>query len=260
MRECGSPVVLVCTCCGETRTVEFHCKRRWCPACQPMVTARRMDRWRHAISGLQWPLFVTLTIPNSPDPDSLRNLKSAWSKLRRRKLIREKVKGGVATFEVTNKGNGWHPHIHAVCDCRWLSIHVPEPLRTDPPHVVKAKCEMAQRELSSLWGDVLGIDSAVVWVQRVKQVDQMAAEVLKYCMKGDEMLTCSDKIAPMLEVISSTRMLAGWGSLHPLPSPDEEEKPGIKCDQCGEEKSYLPSDVVSYITQRSDQRTYQAPR
>ena len=173
--------------------------------------------------------------------------------------MREKIKGGVATFEITNKGNGWHPHIHAVADCRWLSIHTPEPLRTDSAPVVREKCRMAQAELSSLWADVLKTDTAVVWIQRVKQVDTMAAEVLKYCMKGDELLSSTEPIVPMLNVIASTRMLAGWGSLHPLPSPDEEGTPGVKCEDCGEEKSFLPSEVVSYITARSDNTTFQKP-
>jgi hypothetical protein len=217
-----------------------------------MVSAMRMQRWGHAIEKLQWPLFLTLTMPNSPDPDSIRNLKNAWAKLRRRKLIREKVRGGVATFEITNKGAGWHPHIHAVADCRWLSIHVPEPLRTDPAHVVKEKCQLAQKELSALWGDVLGLENAVVWVQRVKQVESMAKEVLKYCMKGSELITSPQPISPLLETLRSTRLLAGWGSLHPLPSPDEEDKPSVECSNCNATKSFVPEEVAHFITRRQD--------
>lgn len=225
-----------------------------------MISARRMERWGWVIETLQWPLFVTLTIPNSPDPESLKHLKKCWGKLRRRKLLRDKVKGGVATFEVTNKGNGWHPHIHAVMDCRWLALHVPEPLRTDPAEVVKQKCQLAQKELSALWADVLDEPTAVVWIQRVKEVSRFASEILKYCMKGSELLESPEPIVPMLEVIKSTRMLAGWGSLHPLPSPDDEEKPAVACENCGEEKTFVPEEIAHYLTKRSDNRSFQAPR
>ncbi len=252
MEACGRPVGLICTCCGENKEVKFHCQRRWCPECQPMISAQRIQRWSHAIQKLQWPLFVTLTMPNSTDPESIRHLKNAWRKLRNRKLMREKVRGGVATFEITNKGKGWHPHIHAVMDCRWLSVHVPEPLRTDPSHVVKQKCEWAQRELSSHWAECLGEEEAVVWVQRVKQVDSMAKEVLKYCMKGSELVSSPDPISPLLNVLRGTRMLAGWGSLHPLPSPDEEDQPSVECPNCNATKSFVPEEVAAFITRRQD--------
>lgn len=224
-----------------------------------MVSAQRVNRWEHAIAQLQWPLFVTLTIPNSQDPESIKQLKKDWSKFRRRKLVRDKVKGGVAAFEITNKGNGWHPHIHAVCDSRWFSFDVPEPLRTDSAEMVKHKCSMAQKEVSSLWAEVIGEEASVVWIQRVKQKETVAREILKYCMKGDELIESPDPIAPMLRVLKSTRMLAGWGSLYPTPSPDEEDKPSVQCEDCGEEKTFLPADVVSFMTSLSDNRSFQPP-
>lgn len=260
MAQCGNEMTLVCTCCGEQKSVFVHCKRRWCPSCQPMVSAVRMERWGHAIEQMQWPLFITLTIPNSVDPESLRVLRSAWSRLRRRKLISSRIRGGVATFEITNKGSGWHPHIHAVADCRWLSLHVPEPLRTDPSVVVQEKCRLAQKELSSLWADVLQVDTAIVWVRRVKEVGSMAKEVMKYCMKGSDLVESVDPISPMLRVLKQTRTLSGWGSLHPLPCPDTEDSPAVECEKCHSQGAFLPAEVVSYITQAADNRSYQAPK
>lgn len=256
MRECGDEFWLTCTCCGEQRSGKMRCKRRWCPECQPGLSMKRMARWGHAIETMQWPLFLTLTMPNSEDPESLRILRDAWGKLRRRKLIHTKIKGGVATFEVTNKGNGWHPHIHAVADCRWLSLHVPEPLTTDKKEVVAQKCKLAQQELSALWADVLGVKESVVWIQRVKSVGTMAKEVLKYCLKGSELIECEEQIAPLLRVIQKTRMLSGWGSLHPLPKEEEEDKPSVACDKCGAESAWLPNEVISYLMPK-DKPTFQ---
>jgi hypothetical protein len=247
LARCGDPFMLTCTCCGEEKETEIRCKKRWCPVCAWEISAKRYARWGHAIAQLQWPLFVTLTVPNTPNPESLRRLRKSWGKFRRRKLIREKVKGGVAGFEVTNKGNGWHPHIHAVMDCRWLSLHVPEPYRLDTAATVKEKCRLAQLEVSALWADQIDEPGAVVWISRVYG-DNVAAEVLKYAAKGSDLIASPEPIAPMLRVMAGTRMLSGWGCLHPLPSPDEDEESGVTCQSCGSEKSFLPNDVVAYLT------------
>lgn len=226
---------------------EEHCLKRWCPACSPIVTATRFHKWKHALSLLQWPLFITLTIPNSEDPEQLRFLRSRWSSFRRRKIIRSRVKGGVASFEITDKGNGWHPHLHALIDCKWLALHVPEPLPTDSADLVKLKCQYAQRELSHAWADTIGEQTAVVWATRAAG-DKAIMEVLKYAVKTDDLLNAVQPIAPMLRVIAKTRMLSGFGSLHPMPSPDQEEGTLLCCEKCGAEKSYLPDEIIHYIT------------
>lgn len=246
LEKCGEAIPIMCTHCGERHQASFHCRRRWCPCCARMLAATRTAKWGKAIESLQWPLFLTLTIPNSEDPEALRFLRGAWSKFRRRKLIRTKIRGGVAGFEITNKGEGWHPHLHAVADCRWLSLHVPEPRADDSAAVKKEKCRLAQLELSSLWADQIKHDHAVVWVSRVKG-GNIAKEVLKYACKGSELLESESPISPMLRVLAKTRTLSGWGSLHPLPSPDEEEKPLVSCDACGEEGCFMPEEIVHYL-------------
>ena len=246
LEECGTPVPLTCTCCGEGRLAESHCMRRYCPSCQPIVTAQRHARWSHAVSALEWPLFITLTIPNSEDPESLRFIRKKWTSFRRRKIIADQVKGGIATFEVTNKGNGWHPHLHAIIDCEWLSIHTPKPRPFDTKAVVKQKCQLAHAELSTQWADMIGTDEAIVWAHRVYG-DQAINEVLKYAAKGSDLIDSPQPIAPMLRVISSTRTLSGFGSLYPLPNPDHQEGPLIACEKCGAEKSYLPESIIQFI-------------
>jgi hypothetical protein len=156
------------------------------------------------------------------------------------------VKGGVATFEVTNKGQGWHPHLHALFDCEWLAIHTPKPKPFDSTAVIKQKCEFAQKELSSQWADMIGADQAIVWVRRAYG-PEVISEVLKYAAKGSELIDSPDPIAPMLRVISATRTLTGFGSMHPLPSPDKEDGPLVVCESCGEAKSYLPDTIISFL-------------
>lgn len=244
--KCNQPVRLVCVCCGETKETTTRCMLRYCPACAPAVTARRMARWAPVIDRIKWPLFVTLTIPNSEDPESLRALRGHWSKFRRRKIMRERVAGGIATFEVTNKGKGWHPHIHAVADCKWLSLHVPEPTRRDSRDVIAEKCRLAQAEMSAAWATQIRNPIAFVWIRRVAG-QGMPREILKYAVKGSDLLASPEPIAPMLRVLRQTRTLSGWGNLHPLPSPDADETPEVECPECHSVKSFVPSDVLSRI-------------
>ena len=244
--ECGTPIPLTCTCCGEHRVAEQHCMRRYCPSCQPLVTAKRHARWSAALSKLQWPLFITLTIPNSEDPESLRFLRKKWGCFRRRKIIADKVRGGIATFEVTNKGQGWHPHLHAILDCQWLAIHTPAPAPTDSKAVIKQKCEFAHRELSLQWANMIDNEQAIVWAHRVYG-DQAISEVLKYAAKGSDLINSPQPIAPMLRVLSSTRTLSGFGSLHPLPNPDRDTGAVCICDKCGAEKSFMPDEIIKFL-------------
>jgi len=259
MRECGATMALVCVCCGLTKDVPIRCKRRYCPACQPKLAAEKVARWTHAISKIQWPLFLTLTMANSHDVESIHYIKKRWQAFRRRKLIVERIKGGVASYEITNKGKGWHPHIHAICDCRWLSLHVPEPLRTDNKETVAEKCKMAQREVSSLWANQIKQDTAIVDVRRVYDSKKIVLEVLKYAMKGTDLVASKTPIAPLLRALKGSRLLAGWGSLHPMPELDPEEEPELECPKCKETKSYMPADIVMFMsrttssTSQSDQ-------
>ena len=246
LEACGLEYWLTCTHCGEEHETTTSCKKRWCPVCAPVLSAERHGRWRHAVGKLQWPLFLTLTLPNSEDPEQLLHLKKAWGRFRRRKIFADKVKGGVGSFEVTNKGQGWHPHLHAVIDCRWLAVHTPEPHSSDSADLVSLKCEHAQKELAAAWADCIGEPEAVVWVRRVYG-DGVIDEILKYSVKAQQLLECPDPVAPMLRVIRQTRTLSGFVSLFPLPSPDQEQDVQTACKQCGEEKTLMPSELVTRL-------------
>lgn len=243
LRNCGKGIGLVCTSCGDRRATETRCRKRWCPVCAPAVARERLRRWKAAVAGLQWPLFVTLTIRNSEDVESVRFLRESWGKFRRRKLIRERVSGGVAAVEVTNNGKGWHPHLHAVVDCQWLALYTREPKRGDSPEVVKALCQSAAQELGDLWASQVRQETASVQVARVTG-DQATIYALKYATKAAELLAVPGELAPMIRVLRKTRLVSGFGSLHPLPAVDVESKPGVCCEACGAESQWLPETVV----------------
>ena len=127
------------------------------------------------------PYLITLTVKNGDDLDerqahltkSLRKLmdhrrnfnagvaRAPWTELC-------KVEGAVYTLELTNKGNGWHPHCHMIA---------------------LAASEPSQEALSAEWHRITG-DSFIVDVRPiVGDPSEGFMEVFKYAVKFSD-LTC----------------------------------------------------------------------
>ncbi len=251
LETCGLPMPLVCTHCGTSKVTETQCRQRWCPACAWVIKQKRLTRFRGAVARMQWPLFVTLTRANSDDPETVRIFRQEWSKMRRRKIIADKVKGGVVGIEVTNTGNGWHPHLHAIIDCEWLAIHTPKPHWSDSAEVFSTKCQHAQAELAWLWGSVCKQENSCVWVERVSG-DAALVYSLSYSIAGSDLVDSPEPIGPMLRVMQKTRLVSAFGSLHgQTAAMDQDERPVMVCECCGTEKSYCPTSVI-YSISRTD--------
>ena len=196
---------------------------------------------------MQWPAMLTLTRANSDDPETVRIFRSEWSKMRRRKLVAEKIKGGVCGIEITNTGKGWHPHLHAIIDCRWLAIHTPPPHWGDSPEVVKEKCQHAQGELAWLWGAVCKQKNSQVWVTRVHDIGALVYS-LKYSIKGSDLVESAEPIGPLLRVLAKTRLVSAFGSMHgKTKEMDADERPVMCCESCGQEKTLCPASVIYSI-------------
>jgi len=248
---CGLPVPLVCACCGNGKIVETRCKKRWCPACSYGVMRKRMDRFSGAVRLMKWPMHLILTQPNSPDPETIRDLRERWGKMRRRKLIASQIPGGVASIEITNSGNGWHAHLHAIVDCEWLAIHTPKPEWSDSRDVKIQKFEHARLELSGVWSSVIKSPHAVVLAKRARDKN-VAAYVLKYACKGSDLINSPEPIGPLLKVMDRSRLISAFGNLHGRTAEmDDDEKPGIQCTECQNEKSFVPLAVIDHYTRRN---------
>lgn len=258
LANCGSPVHLVCTCCGQRKTAEAHCSRRWCPACAWGIHHERMRKYSAAIEAFQWPLFVTLTQPNSATVDSVTEIRKAWSRMRRRRLIANRVRGGIVAVEITNKGQGWHPHLHAVLDCEWLALHVPPPRKTDSARIIREKCDYARAELSATWADVIGEPKSIVLAARAAR-GAAASYALKYATKAAELIECESEIGPLIDVMEKSRLLTTFGSLYGRKDLIEEEKVPMPCSSCGEIKTMMPEDLAFRFFGRDNiklQRSY----
>ncbi|MDZ5288698.1 protein rep, partial [Helicobacter pylori] len=126
-------------------------------------------------------VFITLTVKNGDDfLERFGHLEQSFQTLKnRRRDSRKKgrgfnefskVDGCVYSYEITNKKNGWHPHLHMVALVDdWID----------------------NKKLSSEWEAITG-DSKIIDVRRIKpdeNGDYMEAfmECFKYCMKFSEM-------------------------------------------------------------------------
>lgn len=252
LHDCGLPASLTCTHCGGKHSVETRCKRRWCPSCARAISVQRIQRYERRLQHLQWPLWLTLTIRNRDDLSVVADLKSGWKQFRRRKLFTAHTVGGLWAMEVTERGNGWHPHIHAMLDCKWLAADTPPPAPGDTQAHIAEKITYAKAELASVWGECIGQEIGIALAVR-KSGPTAIRELLKYAVKGTDLLETLLPIADLIRTIDAGRTISTFGSLRngKLPPEPDDDSPGLACTSCGNSGSWLPSEVADRILHMS---------
>jgi len=156
------------------------------------------------------PYLVTLTVKNGPDLEerqthltkSLRKLldrrrnfnagvaRSPWTELC-------KAEGAVYTLELTNKGNGWHPHCHMIV------------LAASAPY---------QSDLSAEWLRITG-DSMIVDVRPITgDPSEGFMEVFKYAVKFSD-LTLNDNWHAA-QILKGKRLLNSFGLFRGVDIPE----------------------------------------
>jgi len=264
LRECGTPMSLVCICCGGQKLAEVRCKRKWCPCCVRAIAAKRVSRYEAAVDAMRWPLFVTWTVPNSEaiDIGRVRWMRRGFGKLRAQNWWKKEVKGGIASVEVTNIGNGWHPHLHSVIDCRWLAVKTPPPKPFDTHRQLESKFRQAATEVAERWARTLKVPVAKIKAKRAFTKNSpgeipegsttIAREVLKYSVKTSDLLECEEPIGDLIRTLEQCRLVTSWGSCYgkKLTLPDDMREPP-PCTTCGAKRSLLPDLVVDRIVGRS---------
>lgn len=235
IRNCGAEFSMTCTGCGAGIAVPQRCKVKWCPVCARIKSAERAAKLRIAVEQMADPVHLTLTMANVTDwsRPHLRHLIESFGRLRRNKVW-QRCKGGVYNLEVTNKGKGWHPHLHALIDCSWLSHLVPEPTRHTSKFHRKNLSERAHAELCAVWGMCLRQDGSdpSVWVRRCDV--GAAAEIAKYVIKPDEIISITQSIIPLIQSLQSCRVTASFGSMRGKTKikTDDSDRPKLSC-ACG---------------------------
>lgn len=226
--KCGEPLPLHCKGCGMVHESAVKCNRKWCPSCGPRRGNERAGRMAVMFHEIRWPMHVTLTVPNEERgvvrPTVLKELMAGMKRLRRMALWRRNVRGGVLSVEVTDTGNGLHPHIHALIDCEWLALRTPKPHRGDTTETLRLKFRSAAEELTEAWKTAMG-DERIRSV-KVRRCDSGAiVEVLKYALKSEDVEKCQGEIAPILRVLDSCRNVVSFGccfgvAMPPTPAYD----------------------------------------
>lgn len=157
--------------------------------------------------------MVTFTLANGPDLDErLRHMFDAWTSLmqRRSDAVRGKGKsewlwaeGGIASVEVTNRGNGWHVHIH----CLVLSD--------------KRISALALFGEGSEWHRITG-DSYIGRVDILDESKPLAVnlmEILKYVTKFSDLTEA--QTWQLHQAVSGKRMFRSWGVLRGIEAPED---------------------------------------
>ncbi|MBA7584401.1 hypothetical protein ES708_26354 [subsurface metagenome] len=137
---------------------------------------------------------------------SVTTIRRYFTRLRHRKLFRLAWRGGIYTIEFTySLATGWHIHIHALIDGRYI------------PKAV----------ISKHWLEITG-DSEVTWISRSKN----SRQVLKYILKPTlELLNDPVELDSFLTVTEGRHLVAGFGKWSRV---TEKSLLGVmRCPECG---------------------------
>jgi hypothetical protein len=196
---------------------------------------------------MQWPLHITLTRANVGDVKKadVTALKKAFKRLRRQKIWKP-VRGGIVSIELTNKGKGWHPHMHILADCRWLGGETPEPQRWHSRSRKAELCRQSSEELQQAWSACIGQLLSSIKVRRCDG-ETAVREVLKYAVKGSDLVDSPDPVGDAIRAISGGRLSTPFGTMFGLKAELRPQKKPFACPTCNEVGTMIPEDVEEKI-------------
>lgn len=195
---------------GQVRIASEKCHLRWCYFCseskQKYIT-QEVTKW---LSQAAEPKLLTLTVKHSSIELSkqISFLYESFSKLRKRKLLADRIAGGVWFFQVTynSETETWHPHIHALIDSAYI------------PH----------EQLKSLWSKITN-GSHVVHIRLVHDPKRTVAHNARYAARPASLLALpTEHWLELYTAFNGRRLCGSWGtarkiSLRPQ-KPDDADK------------------------------------
>ncbi len=206
--RCAVRLVFVAHVSGDKKRLlwAYFCRFRWCPVC----LWRRMLKWHSRLLkkvpevAEQHPdaiwVLLTLTLRNCKPGwtrQTLQEMSTAWRKMHGRKFMRP-VYGWVRALEVTfNHDEGTvHPHYHVL-------ICAPRGWYVD------------QKDWRKNWQKALGVKYEPFVDIRMVKGDPVSVvpEVVKYCVKPEDMLRDTAMITQVVRQMKGTRAIATSGVL-----------------------------------------------
>jgi hypothetical protein len=204
-----------CNGCGSVQKFPNRCDNFFCPECQPRISADRKKAVQWWTREINQPKHVVLTVKNIPDLTSqhVHEFRNWFSKLRRTKFARNWL-GGFYSLEVTNEGAGWHLHLHALVNAKWID----------------------SLELSKHWSKVTNGFGRIVKVKDARGQDYLA-EVTKYCVKGVQLAAWpKEDICKFIDAFRGLRTFGVFGELYGMRTKFRlwwkqvrEQKPKCSC-------------------------------
>jgi hypothetical protein len=173
------------------------------------------------------PKHVVLTIRNIRDltPGHVDEFRGFFTRLRRSKFARNWL-GGFYTLEITYEITGWHLHLHALINARWIDA----------------------TELSKAWNRITNGLGYIVHVRDCRGTDYLR-QVTKYIVKGSQLAAWKpEQIVTFIEAFQGKRTFAVFGQLYGLRTEFSEFVKGLR-----ERKSKCPCgcNSIRYLTEEA---------
>jgi len=176
----------------------YHCKDRLCPYCAARRGAQLAEKFLPLIQEMANPLLLTLTVKNGPHlAERGRHLLANAKRLRRQKVWKDHIPGGISVEEVAHGGvTHWHPHLHMVIDS-----DLPAPA--------------LYALLRAAWHALTG-DSFIVDVRPLTGDDLPAAvrELCKYTAKLSGIVHYPALVGEFTRYAARHRMVVPFGNCH----------------------------------------------
>ena len=109
-------LTLYCGHCGHPLKVQLSCGSRVCPHCRRKWFGYHFNALYKLVK--TWPVIhsMTLTVRNIPDAEfgrsCVKEIRANFSRLRA--VFAKQIAGGFYVVQATNKGKGWHLHLHII--------------------------------------------------------------------------------------------------------------------------------------------------
>lgn len=193
LEECHSfYTVAQCKGCSKLNKFPNRCDVKWCPECMPRLAHDREKTVEFWVLRIGQPKLVTLTLKNTDDfsKGHVIELKKFWTALRRRVFCKNWI-GGFYSIEVTNEGNGWHLHLHALVNARWID---------------KGGLSDEWRSVTNGFGYIVDVADA--------RADSFKRQVKKYVVKGTQLSAWTPtQIATFIDAFDGVRCFGVFGDL-----------------------------------------------
>jgi hypothetical protein len=185
--------VSLCDSCGAVKKFPNRCDLFYCPECQAGLGRDRKKQIEWWTRTIRQPKHVVLTLKNIPNltREHLDEIGKWFTALRRRKFAAA-WRGGFYTIECTNEGKGWHIHIHALIDARWID----------------------SAQLALQWDSVTHGFGRIVKVKDCRESEYLS-EVTKYCCKGSQLAAWpAAAIVDFVRAFTGKRTFGVFGELY----------------------------------------------